>query len=240
MNNKKGKKGQIWISALLYILIVTVIMVLVLEVSIPLIEKMEDKGVFTRSKNTFLVLNQHIQDVSDEGAGSQRVLPIEIEKGKFQVKNGALQWNFRTEAEILESGHEIELGDMYISSNSDVEAEETSDTYILRNSYLEVNLTKCETISSCLFDQSNIVKTMTFTDPSAGTSYSTTGTFTVDFGSGNWNATGYSSIEDLGTSLGSASVVYYINNTNNSLSESYTIIEFTLESNSDFLHAKIR
>jgi len=74
-------KAQIWVSAILYILVITVVMVLVLNAGVPIIQDLQDKTVFTRSKNTFLSLNQHISEVSEEGVGSQRVVPIEIEKG---------------------------------------------------------------------------------------------------------------------------------------------------------------
>ncbi len=59
---QRSRKAQIWVSAILYILVITVIMVLVLNAGVPIIKDLQDKTVFTRSKNTFLALNQHINE----------------------------------------------------------------------------------------------------------------------------------------------------------------------------------
>ncbi|MBW2999994.1 hypothetical protein KY339_04940, partial [Candidatus Woesearchaeota archaeon] len=80
-------KAQIWISALLYILIAVIVMVIILEATSPLLENLKDESVYTETKSNFVSLNQHISDVSNAGTGSQRVVPVEIRKGELKVGN---------------------------------------------------------------------------------------------------------------------------------------------------------
>ena len=236
MQNKK--RGQVWISAILYIMIITVLMVIILNAGVPLLKNMQDKTVFSRSKNTFLALNEQIVDVSEEGVGSQRVVPIEIEKGSLALNDGALKWNLRTDARILESGQQIELGNLYISSNADVTSTSNTANYTLENTYVKATFHKCEDRSSCILNQTGMIMKLEFMDHESGTQTAAANDFQIDFGgSTTWNYSGYSVLEDSGSSLGSAHVLFYVNNTNESY---YTIVEFSLQSNRDFLEVKIR
>lgn len=233
-------KAQIWVSAILYILVITVVLVIVLNAGVPVLRDLEDKTVFTRQKNAFLSLNQQINDISEEGIGSQRVVPIEIEKGNLELKDGSLRWNLRTDANILESGQQIELGNLYISSNADVSAASYGSNYTLENTYMRVAFHKCEDPDTCTFNESGLMMDQqpVFKDPESDSEIPAANQFQFDFGTGaSWNYTGYSALEDSGSSLGAARVLYYVNNTNSSY---YTVVEFTLESNRDFLQVRIR
>ena len=235
-----GAKAQIWISAILYILVITVVMVIVLNAGVPIMKDLQDKTVFARQKNTFLALNQQINDISEEGIGSQRVVPIEIEKGNLELKDGSLKWDLLTNAKILESGQQIELGNLFISSNADVSSRNNLNNYTLSNAYLSVAFHKCEDRTICAFNESGLMmdKQPIFRNPETGISTPASGQFKFDFGgAATWNYTGFSVLEDEGSSIGAARVLYYINNTNSSY---YTVIEFTLESNRDFLQVRIR
>ncbi|MFC1742270.1 hypothetical protein ACFL3V_07080 [Nanoarchaeota archaeon] len=203
-----------------------------------MIKDLQDKTVFTRSKNTFLALNQHINEVSEEGIGSQRVVPIEIEKGFLELEEGSLKWDMRTNAKILESGQQIELGNLYISSNADVTARSYSSNYTLENTYLRASFYKCEDRDVCGLNQSSMLISLVFKNPDTGLSTAADNDFDFDFGTGTaWNVSGYSVIEDEGSSLGAARVLYYVNNTNASY---YSVVEFSLASNRDFLEVRIR
>jgi hypothetical protein len=230
-------KAQIWVSAILYILVITVIMVLVLNAGVPLLKDLQDKTVYSRQKNAFLALNQHITEISEEGVGSQRVIPIEIEKGYLELKDGSLKWDLRTDAKILESGQQIELGNLYISSNADVTSRSYDANYTLENTYLKASFYKCEDRDSCTFNKTYLLRQLVFKNPETGTETAALQDFEIDFGTGDWNMPGFSVLEDEGSSLGAARVLFYINNTNASY---YTVVEFTLESNRDFLQARIR
>ncbi len=231
-----NKKGQIWISAILYILIITVIIVIVLNAGVPILKNLQDKTIFTRQKNTFLSLNQQIKDISEEGVGSQRVIPVEIEKGHLELKEGSLKWDLLTDAKILESGHEIDLGNLYITSNADVTAREYANNYTLENTFIRASFAKCEDRNTCVLNES-LMLGLIFKNPETGVEVAASGSFTVDFGDADaWDYSGFSRLEDVGVSLGSSSIAYYVNNTN----ESYTIIEFQMESYRDYLNVKIR
>jgi hypothetical protein len=231
-------KAQIWVSAILYILIITVVMVLVLNAGVPVLQDLQDKTVFTRSKNTFLSLNQHINDISEEGIGSQRVVPIEIEKGFLELRDGSLKWDLRTDAKILESGQQIELGNLYISSNADVSSIGHSSNYTLENTYLRATFHKCEDSETCTFNETGMLDQLVFKNPETGVETAAANDFEVYFGPSNsWNSSGFSVLEDEGSSLGAARVLYYINNTNASY---YSVVEFSLESNRDFMQVRIR
>ncbi|NQU79000.1 hypothetical protein HQ545_04490 [Candidatus Woesearchaeota archaeon] len=230
-------KGQIWISAILYILVITVVMVVVLNAGVPILRELQDKSVFTRSKNTFIQLNQHISEISEEGVGSQRVVPVEVEKGFLELKDGSLKWDMRTDARILESGQQVELGNLYISSNADVSAQRRGDNYTLENTYIRAVFNSCEDRETCTLNQSSMLVDFVFKDPNTGGEDAADDDFTFDFGTPVWSASGFSVLEDEGSSLGAASVVYYVNTTDESY---YTVVEFTLKSNRDFLEVKIR
>ncbi|MFC1753047.1 hypothetical protein ACFL96_06590 [Thermoproteota archaeon] len=233
---KMNRKAQIWISAILFILVITVSLTIVLQAGGPVINNLQDKTVFTRQKNLFLALDQNIRDIAAEGQGSQRVIPVEIEKGQLEVTDGTLRWAFRTDAKILESGSEIDLGNLYITSNSDVYTEETNVTYTLGNTYVKYVFYKCEDESSCVLNSSNILLGVNFTNPETGAESETTGSFTFEFGSGNWSLPGRSELQDSGSNLGQASLYYHINTT----STNPKVLEFILGSNRDFIEARIR
>lgn len=231
-------KAQIWVSAILYILVITVVMVLVLNAGVPIIKDLQDKTVFTRSKNAFLNLNQHISEVSEEGIGSQRVVPIEIEKGSLELRDGSLKWDMKTNAKILESGQQIELGNLYISSNADVSSFSYDTNYTLENTYLRAAFFRCEDRSVCIFNESGMLMQLEFKDPDTGVPAKASGLFKFYFGpEADWDWPGFSVLEDAGSSLGAARVLYYVNNTNASY---YTVVEFSLGSNRDFIEARIR
>ncbi|MBN1544353.1 hypothetical protein JW898_02720 [Candidatus Woesearchaeota archaeon] len=231
-------KAQIWVSAILYILVITVVMVLVLNAGVPVLKDLQDKTVFTRSKNTFLNLNQQINEISEEGVGSQRVVPIEIEKGNLELRDGSLKWDLKTNAKILESGQQIELGNLYISSNADVSSRAFDENYTLQNNYLTATFYKCEDRELCMMNESGMIMQLVFTNPETGVQTAAGSTFEFHFNSSaSWDTPGFSVLEDEGSSLGAARVLYYVNNTG---ANYYTVVEFTLESNRDFLQARIR
>lgn len=229
------RKAQIWISAILFILVITVSLTIVLRAGTPLVTNLQDKTIFTRQKNLFLSLDQNIRDIAAEGQGSQRVIPVEIEKGQLEVTDGTLRWAFKTDAKILESGSEIDLGNLYITSNSDVYTQETNETYLLGNTYVKYLFHKCDE-DSCMINSSNVLLSVNFTNPENGVESESSGEFGFEFGDGAWVLPGYSELQDAGSNLGQASLYYYINTT----STNPIVLEFMLGSSRDFIEARIR
>jgi len=216
----KNKKGQVWISAVLYILIIVVAITIILNTGLPILEKMKDKTVFVQAKNTLTNLDQYIQRIKDEGQGSQRVIPIEIRKGDVSVEGERLMWKIETEAEILEPRSSIDIGNIRVSSNSDVSTIETNNYYILENSRIKANITKC---TNCNANQ--LINSIYFKDTSA----SLAGNFSFSI-NGQPLLINYTSMSPSGDNknIGSAAITaYLINQTQNLL--------LTLEGGTDFI-----
>ena len=75
---RSNKKGVIWVSTVIYVMIAIVVMVIVLEAGLPLIKGITEKSAFNKIRDTLVLLDKQIQQVASEGQGSQRVIPIEI------------------------------------------------------------------------------------------------------------------------------------------------------------------
>ena len=107
------KRGQIWISAVLYMALGVVVLTIILAAGVPLVQKMKDKNTVTQTKNMFFVLDENIRGVLNEGPGAKRYLsPFEIRAGEFYVDadNDKLTWNITTTAKLIEPGIEMSEG----------------------------------------------------------------------------------------------------------------------------------
>ena len=230
MTKVEQKKGQIWISAVLYFLIATVIITIMLEAGMPLVDQMKDKSIFSQTKNQFIEISQQIRDISAEGEGSKRIIPIQIKKGELSVDNQKLQWEMDTKAKILEPRSVVKLGDLTISSDNDVSAEETGTTYTLENSLIKATLRKYGSKDNWVsISPSDIL--ISLYDKKTETQ--TTGTFTINTPFLT-NMYGYSEISAKGDNLGDAEVTYYVCNSTNTTA-TQNAIKFTLLSKTDFL-----
>ncbi|MFH1315892.1 MAG: hypothetical protein ABII01_00045 [Candidatus Woesearchaeota archaeon] len=146
------KKAQIWISAVLYILIVSVAMVLILQAGLPLLNNMRDRASYTRAKDTMVGIDKQIIDVASEGEGSQRIIPIEIKQGEliFDDDNNNMRWQLSTKTKVIEPRSKIELGNIDVFTNVDVNTldavecfpDSETECYLLENSRIRVKLLK--------------------------------------------------------------------------------------------------
>ncbi|QQG38923.1 MAG: hypothetical protein HYS32_00450 [Candidatus Woesearchaeota archaeon] len=108
------KKGDIWISAVLYIGIGIVILVVILSASMPLIRKARDENVISQTRQVMLELDDNIRTVIGEGAGSQRVFSVEIGRGELFINdlNNSISWSLETNAEVAEAGSVVHFGNL--------------------------------------------------------------------------------------------------------------------------------
>ena len=74
---RKDKKGVIWISAVIYVMVAVVVMVVVLEAGLPLIKSLSERNAFNKIRDTLLVIDKQIQQIASEGQGSQRIRDTE-------------------------------------------------------------------------------------------------------------------------------------------------------------------
>lgn len=229
-----ANKAQVWISAVLYIMIAVAVMVLVLEAGIPVIKGMKEKSSFTKAKDTMLSLDQQIRDVASEGQGSQRVVPLEINDGKITVEGNKLRWKMETETKLLEPRTKISQGSLVITADVDVSAAEIADYYILQNSKVLVNFSKFGSETNITsINTSRLINYVEFKENNARTN----GTFTFNVNNSAATSTGkgYTKLLSRGSGLVGAAVLAHVNTTNFDYD-----IEFTLESKSDFLKTELK
>lgn len=104
----RTKKGQIWISAVLYMALGVIVLTIVLAAGVPMIQKMKDKNSFAQSKAVFASVDDNIREVINEGPGSRRYLsPFEIKSGEFVVDedNSRVLWSMKTKAKLMEPSY---------------------------------------------------------------------------------------------------------------------------------------
>jgi len=226
------KKGAIWISAVIYVMIAVIVMVLVLEAGLPLIKGLTEKNAFNKIRNTVVALDRQIQQIASEGQGSQRVIPIEITDGELTVKDQKLRWKLETDTKIVESKSRVELGNLVIASDVDVTAAEVDNYFIVENSRIKVNFSKIGSSTNFSdINTSGIINNVFYKDNHV----TTDGTFTFFVNdSSSLSGTGYTRLEDKGTSLTTAAVRAHINNS----AMQYDIL-ITLDSKADFFRANI-
>lgn len=93
------KKGDVWVSAVLYIALGMVLITLILSAGLPLIEKMRDKNTIIQTKNLLFNLNSNIESVANEGVGSKRYIsPVVISSGALSIDstNYLIRWKMTT------------------------------------------------------------------------------------------------------------------------------------------------
>ena len=220
MVHVKMRKAQIWISAVLYTLIIVVAIVIVLSAIVPLINKMKDRAIFQKVKNELTNLDVNIVDVASEGKGSQRTMPIEIQEGTLKIANGKMFWEIRSEAKLLEPRTSLRIGNLFLSSNADVNATVVGSTIILNNSRINVEFNKSATNISKIITRMSM-GTINLPNLPGGL------TFKLD-GNEFPSITSTELIPGEGTNFGRVTVVAHTSNTS-------IDVEFTLEGGADFL-----
>ncbi|MBU0536690.1 MAG: hypothetical protein KKE20_07015 [Nanoarchaeota archaeon] len=222
------KKSQIWISAVLYVLLISIVIVIVLEGGTPILENLRDKSVFIQTRDNFVALDKNVMDVSNAGPGSQRIVPFEIKKGELTLGNSQLKWQMDTKSPVIQPRTSIDLGNLRLGSDSDVDAYESNDQLILENYYIKAVFSKIGNESDYgSVNSTSIIQYLTY-NRNNGTA---SGSFSFMIDDNSIDSDGYSKIVQPGYDLGSATVMFYINQTDGVLHTLY----FTLDSRSDYL-----
>lgn len=130
MINTMGKKGDIWISAILYLALGLIIISILLAIAMPVVGKYIDQNIFRSSKGVMQTLDENIVDVSNDGPGSARFIsPFSVEKGKIIIDEvtNTIVWNFETSAELVSPGIEFKEGNLVILLSES----STGDDYVM-------------------------------------------------------------------------------------------------------------
>ena len=107
------RRGAIWVSAVLYIAVGTIVISILLASALPLVEKIKDRNSFVQAKELILVLDETIRTVATEGPGSQRELsPLTIKAGQIIISHDEdkVIWSMDTKAKLMEPNTVIKEG----------------------------------------------------------------------------------------------------------------------------------
>ena len=113
-----AKKGDIWISAVIYIGLGVIAITLLVAAGVPLINKMRDRNTFLQTKEVMQVIDKAIMEVVSEGPGSRRFLsPLEIKQGKLNIPLSPrkIVWEMETRAIVQEPGVSVYEGNLNIT-----------------------------------------------------------------------------------------------------------------------------
>lgn len=119
------KKGDIWISAVLYIALGVILITLILSAGLPLIDKMKDRNIIQDTKTLMYSIDNNIKQVAREGPGSKRFLTLSIEEGNFYIENNKITWKKETKSKLIEPNIQFEEGSLNIL----LKTTETEDEY---------------------------------------------------------------------------------------------------------------
>lgn len=233
MRRARSKKGEIWVSAVIYVLVGIVILTIVLEAGIPFIKGLQERSNVNRARNTMVSIDQNIQDVAKEGQGSQRIVPMEIPEGTVNVEDNKLRWKIETASKVIEPRTRVELGNLVIASDVEVSAADYPGFHVIENSRILVNFTSFgSSANKTSINTSSLINYITFKD--TGTQTSGIFTFFVNQNASTTAGTGYTELLQKGSGLSSSTLKASVNS---------TIYEYdlllTLDSGADFLRATI-
>jgi hypothetical protein len=229
MKQKSKKKGAIWISAVLYLLISVLIMVIVLQVGLPVIDSMRDESVIQNMQNQMITIDDAIRDVSDQEVGSRRKVTVDLQEGSLQAGEDRLSWDMQTEQEIVDQRLLAQRDNLYVSGATDVSAYEYNDSYIIKNSIITLNLSKCEAENNC----TEITDIFNSVSQTKNTNLIAEEDFSVYYKEGVlFEGPGYSRLVTKGEAISHAIVEYHLRNP-------ALVLEITLTGYTDYVSARL-
>ena len=130
-----SKRGDVWISAVIYIAMSIIAITLIISAGVPLINKVRDRNTFQQTKEVMHTIDAAIQEVLSEGPGSRRYLsPVIINKGELYIRGrpygeqNKIVWTMETKALLIEPGRIIREGNLKLAlSQHNILA----DTYVV-------------------------------------------------------------------------------------------------------------
>jgi len=129
------RRGQIWVSAVLYIALGMVVISLILSAGVPLINKMRDRNTIAQTKRVMFDLDNNIKAVANEAKGSTRFLsPVDINSGQLLINQGdsnEIKWSMTTNNQLIEPDIEFSEGDLNLKLQpTAIEGEYTMMLYL--------------------------------------------------------------------------------------------------------------
>jgi len=226
MRKRKGITPLI--SAVIYIGIMTAIITMIVTLITPALQKMEDKAAFSQAKNIMTGLDSVIKEVASEGQGSMRVFPLQIKKGELIIdgKDNKITYLLETKALIVAPNTIRKIGDLEFGSNMDVDVIDNGNTITMKNSYLEINISKIGNQTNYSYiNLSNVIQSIYLIKEHK--LFNGSISFKVDNISSGY---GYVYAEQYGYNLPKGVVIIHLNTT----AEEFDLV-ITLDSYSDFI-----
>jgi len=108
------KKGDIWISAVIYIALGVVVLTVVLAAGLPVIQKMKDQYTISQTKEIMFRIDESIRSVYSQGPGAQIPLKTKISRGELKVfeDEKMIIWTFPSKVMKSELNTEIQEGNL--------------------------------------------------------------------------------------------------------------------------------
>jgi hypothetical protein len=105
------KYGNIWVSAVLYLALGVIVLIIILNAGIPLIKRMTERNIVSQTKDIMFTLDKNIKTVVSEGPNSRRVLsPFTIDEGNLYINSSDIWWEMETSDRMMEPNIAISEG----------------------------------------------------------------------------------------------------------------------------------
>lgn len=213
----------------LYIGIISAAIILVVEIGGPAIVKMQDVAALEQAKDALSNLDRVIGDVASEGTGSTRLVPVQIKKGNIFVESATdkTYYSLDTKAELISPRTRKDVGNMFFSSNANVEVTDSGTEITVENEHWRVVFNKTGNSSEFApINTSALIKSIYLKD--AVRYLNATISVEVDADPASAVGNGYVYAQKTGKGLARGTVIAHVNNT----AADYNLY-FTLESGRD-------
>jgi hypothetical protein len=232
------RKGQIWVSVIIYTMVAILSLVLILNTGIPLLSELKDRAIFEKVKDIMIDLDAHVTTIASQGIGSQATVAFEIRDGVVKFTDDSFMWEIETDKEIISPRSKSQIGNLIVSSNANVKTYDVPNYYILetviKNDTFRAYFNKQGSKNSwTAFTTSDIINNVSFNaEPMDGTF-----TFNLNGNTDTESGTGYTEMVPSGNNsyLGRAKVIAHMNTT----FAKYDL-EYTLDSLSDFVKVNVK
>ncbi len=235
---KKTKKSQIWISVIIYTMVALLALVLILNTGLPILTEMKERSLFNKIKDAMLDLDRHITDIAKQGEGSQAAVSFEIKEGEMKFLDNQLIWEIETSSKLISPRTSTKIGNLIISSNSNIRSFELEDYYIMETFIKEDNFSvRINKFNSKEapgdINTSRLIEYISFNGEKMDGNFN----FYINNNETSSLGTGYTEIIPAGnnTNVGSAKVVAHVDSDFGKYK-----LEFTLESYADFLIVRVK
>jgi len=147
------KKGDIWISAVLYIALGVMVLTIILAAGLPVIQKMKDQYTLSQTKEIMFRIDETIRSVYSQGPGAQIPLKTNINRGNLMISEDqdTITWSFTSKVVKSEPGEPIQEGNLIILTSSTA----VSDKYIIDMTLNYTNYVDIQTPEQIQFVGSN-------------------------------------------------------------------------------------